>query len=119
MLVCVGCACVVSRFSHVQLWDSMDSSPPGSSAHGILQTRILEWVDRPLEEYQGPKGWGLGEPVCILKLPKLGCEQLLEPGEGNGNPLRYSCLENPMDGKACRLHSMVGYSLGGHRVGHD
>ena len=20
------------------------------------------------------------------------------PGEGNGNPLRYSCLENPMDG---------------------
>ena len=19
------------------------------------------------------------------------------PGEGNGNPLRYSCLENPMD----------------------
>ena len=22
------------------------------------------------------------------------------PGEGNGNPLRYSCLENPMDGEA-------------------
>ena len=22
------------------------------------------------------------------------------PGEGNGNPLRYSCLENPMDGGA-------------------
>ena len=22
------------------------------------------------------------------------------PGEGNGNPLQYSCLENPMDGKA-------------------
>ena len=20
------------------------------------------------------------------------------PGEGNGNPLRYSCLENPVDG---------------------
>ena len=20
------------------------------------------------------------------------------PGEGNGNPLQYSCLENPMDG---------------------
>ena len=26
------------------------------------------------------------------------------PGEGNGNPLQYSCLENPMDGGAwCRL----------------
>ena len=24
------------------------------------------------------------------------------PGEGNGNPLHYSCLENPMDGGAGR-----------------
>ena len=24
------------------------------------------------------------------------------PGEGNGNPLQYSCLENPMDGGTCR-----------------
>ena len=22
------------------------------------------------------------------------------PGEGNGNPLQYSCLDNPMDGEA-------------------
>ena len=22
------------------------------------------------------------------------------PGEGNGNPFQYSCLENPMDGRA-------------------
>ena len=22
------------------------------------------------------------------------------PGEGNGNPLQYSCLENPMDGES-------------------
>ena len=22
------------------------------------------------------------------------------PGEGNGNPLQYPCLENPMDGRA-------------------
>ena len=30
------------------------------------------------------------------------------PGKGNGNPLQYSCLENPMDGGAwCRLLSMV------------
>jgi len=25
----------------------MDSSPPGSSAHGILQARILEWLAIP------------------------------------------------------------------------
>ena len=27
--------------------DSMDCSPPGSSVHGILQARILEWVAIP------------------------------------------------------------------------
>ena len=26
------------------LCDAMDCSPPGSSVHGILQARILEWV---------------------------------------------------------------------------
>ena len=36
------------------------------------------------------------------------------PGEGNGNPLQYSCLENPLDGGAGRLQSM-----GSQRVGHD
>ena len=28
------------------------------------------------------------------------------PGGGHGNPLQYSCLENPMDRGTCRLHSM-------------
>ena len=36
------------------------------------------------------------------------------PGEGNGNPLQYSCLENPVDGGACGLQSMES-----QRVGHD
>ena len=37
------------------------------------------------------------------------------PGEGNGNPLQYSCLENPMDGGAwCRLLPM-----GSQRFRHD
>ena len=35
-------------------------------------------------------------------------------GEGNGNPLQCSCLENPRDGKPAGLPSM-----GSHRVGHD
>ena len=29
------------------LCDPMDCSPPGSSAYGIFQARILEWVDMP------------------------------------------------------------------------
>ena len=35
-------------------------------------------------------------------------------GEGNGNPLQCSCLENPRDGKPGWLPSM-----GSHRVGHN
>ena len=38
----------------------------------------------------------------------------IQHGEGNGNPLQCSCLENPMDGEPGRLQSM-----GLHRVRHD
>ena len=33
-----------SRLTHC---DPMDYSPPGSSVHGILQARTLEWVTMP------------------------------------------------------------------------
>ena len=36
--------CMLSPFSHLTLCDPMNCSPPGSSVHGILQTRILRWV---------------------------------------------------------------------------
>ena len=35
---------MLSCFSPVQLCDLMDYSLPGSSVHGILQAKILEWV---------------------------------------------------------------------------
>ena len=35
--------------------------------------------------------YNAGDPGSI---PELG----RSPGEGNDNPLQYSCLENPMDG---------------------
>ena len=35
------------------------------------------------------------------------------PGEGNGSPLQYSCLEIPMDRGACLQ------SMGSQRVGHN
>ena len=37
--------CVVVAQSCPTLCDPVDYSPPGSSVHGILQARILEWVD--------------------------------------------------------------------------
>ena len=39
-----GAAAAKSFQSCPTLCDPMDSSPPGSSVHGILQARILEWV---------------------------------------------------------------------------
>ena len=37
--------------------------------------------------------WNAGD---LGSIPELG----RSPGEGNGNPLQYSCLENPMEGGA-------------------
>ena len=36
--------------------DLMDCSPPGSSVHGILQARILEWVAMPSSGYRPDPG---------------------------------------------------------------
>ena len=38
---------------------------------------------------------GVTESVSLLEF------HAHSPGEGNGTPLQYSCLENPMDGGAC------------------
>ena len=44
LLWCFGC---VHAQSHLTLCNPMNCSPPGSSVHGILQARILEWVAMP------------------------------------------------------------------------
>ena len=53
-----------------------------------------------------PDGSGGKESACnardLVSIPGLG----RSPGEGNGNPLRYSCLENFMDREPGGLHSM-------------
>jgi len=37
----------------------------------------------------------------------------IHPGGGHGNPLQYSCLENPIN------RCLTGYSLWSCRAGHD
>ena len=61
-VVCVLSCCVVSNC--VQ---SMDSSPPGSSVHGISQARILEWVAISFSRgCSQPRNW---TPIsCISRL---------------------------------------------------
>ena len=56
--------CTKSLQSRLTLCDPMDCSPPGSSVHGILQARILEWVampfsrksSQPQDQTPGPLG---------------------------------------------------------------
>ena len=64
MCVCV-CVCVCMHAqSCPTLCDPVDGSPPGSSVHGISQTRILEWVaiyfSRGIFPTQGSKLYLLG-----------------------------------------------------------
>ena len=64
---------------------------------------------------QGFKELDTTAHTCTTYITQLIRAYYILPGrEGNGTPLQYSCLENPMDEEPDRLQSMV--SL---RVGHD
>ena len=68
------------------------------------QVRFLSWED-PLEKGKAthssilglPRGLSGKEYACNAGDPGLIPGSGRSPGEGNGNPLQYSCLENPMD----------------------
>ena len=82
--------------SYPTVCNPIDSSPLDSSVPGILQPRILEWV--AISGFPGGSEVKMsdsnaGDPGLI---PRSG----RSAGEGNGNPLQYSCLENPMYGEA-------------------
>ena len=66
------------------LSDPKDCSPPGSSIHGIFQVSLANY------KYGGSHN----PEISIMMVLNTGC------GEGNGTPLQFSCLENPMDGGA-------------------
>ena len=80
--------------------DPMDCSLPGSSIHGIFQARVLEWA---AIAFSGPKRWGESKKEIINDNEMISSIKELElfDREGNGTPLQYSCLENPMDAGAC------------------
>ena len=48
------CVHAKSPQSCLTLCDPMDCSQPGSSVHGILQVRILEWVAMPSSSNSSP-----------------------------------------------------------------
>ena len=108
------------------LCDPMGYSLPVFSVHGILQARILEWVaipfsgeaktNRDTEKAMAPHSSTLAWKIPWMEEPgrlqsmgslRVGHDcttyfhfSLSCIGEGNGNPLQCSCLENPRDGGA-------------------
>ena len=124
--------CMLRCCSCVQIFADPWTSLPGSSVHGILQASILEWVamlfsrgsfqprdrtvsscgsciaGRLLLSHQGRShdkepACNAGDQGLILGLGR-------SPGEGHGNPLQDSCLENSHGQK-----SLVGYSPWGRK----
>ena len=74
----------------------MDCSPPGSSLHGILQARILEWLPFP-------SPGDLPDPGTEPGSPALQADSLLS--EPPGRPiLGPTDCQNPAGNVPCHLH---------------
>ena len=78
-------ACVLSRFSHIQLCDPMVWGLPGSSVHGILQARILESVAYP--------------PPRDLPNPGIEPTSLMSPALASTLPMCFTTLPLVPPGK--------------------
>ena len=88
------------------------SSQEFSLLHKLLPTGFFPLALQLILDFPGGSdgkvsAYNVGDPGFI---PGLGRSS----GEGNGNLLQYSCLENPMDGGA-----WWAWSMGLQRVGHD
>ena len=71
------------------LCDPMDCSPPGSSAHGILQARVLEWVAIPFSRGSSQPRDRSGSPA--LQADSLQSEPLEKP--------MYICIKHQKSDK--------------------
>ena len=77
-----------------------------------------EFLCRELELYNRDIGrLGASQVALVVKNPPASAGEIRDadlilglgrsPGEGYGNPLQYSCLENPMDRGAWWVQSIV------------
>ena len=75
----------------VQSLGQEDPLDKGMATHSSILAWKIPWMEEP----------GGLQPMGSLRIGLLNSRKTQEIiGEGNGNPLQYSCLENSMDGGA-------------------
>ena len=74
------------------LCDPMDHSSPGSSVHGLLQARILEWIAIPFSR-------GFPDPGIEPGSPALQADSL--PSEPPGNKHNFFISKHTYIEKTC------------------
>ena len=80
--------------SRPTLCGPMDSSPPGSSVHGILQARILEWVAIPFSR-------GSSQPRDQTQVsPTFQANSLPSEPPGRPEPQKHFVSERSQTGEA-------------------
>ena len=77
-----------------------------AAVYGVTQSRTqLKWLSSSSTKIQKThfsynNDIMLKSQYILIFLLNFLCAFIIFPGEGNGNPLQYSCLENPMDREA-------------------
>ena len=66
---------------------------PKQLRYMVKYTVVYSYLGLPCDSDGKESAYNMGDPGSI---PGLG----RSPGEGNGNPLQYSCLENPINREA-------------------
>ena len=89
------------EFSRQEYWSGLPFPSPGDLPNpGIEPRSPALQADTLLSEPPGKPNYGGSDgkaSVCNVGDPGLIPGSGRSPGEGNGNPLQYSCLENSMD----------------------
>ena len=99
---------ITLRFScqnilQISIWNNQKNPKKVEKAQHSNFSKILIWFTLKLV-FTRENNWNKTEEQCIQvksnNRNEINCSVYLVYIKGNGTPLQYSCLENPMDGGA-------------------